>query len=543
MPLHRKSANLRFLGRQFSEGKLSRRAFLRHATLLGLPLSGALSLIGSNPAQAAGRELPSGGTLKIAMDVLDVSSPHTFEWVQQSNVSRQVCEYLTRTDQEGITHPYLAESWEASDDLRTWTFHLRDVKWRSGRRLVAQDVAWNLSRVLNPVTGSSATGLMGRYLLKEEGGGLTLWDSSAIEVVDDRTLRLNLSAPRVAVPEDLFHYPLAILDPEEDGRFGVGSNGTGPFELVEHENGARSLLRRRGGHWSGGPYLDAIEFVDVGTEPGSEARALADGMVQGIYEGNVDDLEAILANDRLQLYDTASAQTAVARMQVDREQFKDPRVRRAMRLAIDSQLCLERAHANLGAPAEHHHVCPVHPDYYRLQPMNRDVDAARALLAEAGYPDGIDLRITCKSDPPWEHAAVEVMAEQWSEAGIRVAVECLPPREYFQVWNTVPFGFTTWGHRPLGFMALALAYRSGVPWNESHYANSRFDELLARAEGTLDMDERRTLMGELETILQQDGPIVQPIWRAVFAAYDKRVRGFSLHPSLYIHGEQLAIVS
>ena len=96
-------------------------------------------------------------------------------------------------------------------------------------------------------------------------------------------------------------------------------------------------------------------------------------------------------------------------------------------------------------------------------------------------------------------------------------------------------------HRPLGFMVLALAYRTGVPWNESAYSNKQFDELLAKAEGTLDVDARREILGELEKIMQEDGPISQPLWRSVYAAYDKRVKGYQVHPTLYIFGETLGI--
>jgi peptide/nickel transport system substrate-binding protein len=92
-------------------------------------------------------------------------------------------------------------------------------------------------------------------------------------------------------------------------------------------------------------------------------------------------------------------------------------------------------------------------------------------------------------------------------------------------------------------MVLALAYRTGVPWNESHYANAKFDELLTKAEGTLDIDQRKEIMKDLETIMQEEGPIVQPVWRAVFSVMDKSVQGYQKHPTNYIFGEELAIES
>src|SRR5690606_8006150 len=101
-----------------------------------------------------------------------------------------------------------------------------------------------------------------------------------------------------------------------------------------------------------------------------------------------------------------------------------------------------------------------------------------------------------------------------------------------------PFAFTEWTHRPLGVMVLGLAYRTGVPWNESHYSNPEFDRLLTRAEGILDVEERREAMAELERIMLEDGPACIPLWRAVFTAMDKRLKGFQIHPTNYLFCEE-----
>ena len=95
----------------------------------------------------------------------------------------------------------------------------------------------------------------------------------------------------------------------------------------------------------------------------------------------------------------------------------------------------------------------------------------------------------------------------------------------------------------LGFMVLGLAYRSGVPWNETHYNNPEFDKTLTKAEGTLDVKERSKIIGELQTIMQEDGPIAQPLWRALYVVHDKKLKGFQLHPTRYIFGEELALES
>ncbi len=138
----------------------------------------------------------------------------------------------------------------------------------------------------------------------------------------------------------------------------------------------------------------------------------------------------------------------------------------------------------------------MHPEYAKLPPFTRDVAKAKKLLADAGYPNGIDVEIACRPRPAWELVAVQGMVEQWKEAGIRVKINVMPSTQYWEVWTKVPFGFTTWAHRPLGVMVLGLAYRTGVPWNESNYSNKDFDTLLAEAEGTLDVEKRRDDHGE-----------------------------------------------
>ena len=547
------------LKRQLVERQIERREFLRYATLLGMAAPAAYAFVGKvagerliAPAEAQGA-LPKGGTLRLAMRCQDIKSPHTYSWVESSNSARQVLDYLTVTGVDNITRPSLVEKWEPSPDLKTWTLRLRrNVKWHNGRQFTADDVVWNLKRVLDPKTGSSVLGLMKGFLLEDVETGekddkgnpkksSRLWDANAVQKVDDFTIRLNGKSAQLAVPEQLFHYPLLILDPAENGEFKVGSNGTGAFTLTANEVGRKQVLKaRKEGYWGGGPYLDQIEFIDLGDDPAATVSALASKQVDSLYGADIVQLESLQKIPHVQMYQVATAYTATARMQPVKP-FDDKRVRQAMRYAIDSNAVLQIAHRGLGQAGEHHHVSSVHPEYAKLAPLSRDVAKAKKLLAEAGYPNGIDVEIICRPQPAWELLAVQTMVEQWKEAGIRVKINVMPSTQYWEVWTKVPFGFTTWAHRPLGIMSLALAYRSGGPWNESKYSNPEFDRLLSQAEGTLDVASRRETMARLEAILQDDGPIVQPVWRSIFTFHDKRVQGFRPHPTLYIFGHQLAI--
>jgi len=535
--------------------QISRREFIRTSTLLGMSAGAAYMWAGKITGRpiappALGQDLPKGGVFKIAMRVPKIDSPHTYSWIYDSNIMRAVCGYMTRTWYDNVTRPHLVEKWEPSDDLKTWTLSVRDVKWHSGRSLTAEDLAWSIKRCLDPTTGSSVVGLMKGFLLKEVDSGkkddqdnpvmtTELWDANAIEVKDDRTLVLNLKEAQVAIPEHLFHYSLGIVDPADGGKFGVGSNGTEGF--VECEVGHKAILEARKEYYGSGPHVDELHYIDLGDNAAAVAAAMSSKQVHGIFEGNVEQLDLYKAMPHVTIYEATIAEAAVVRMQVDQDPFKDPKVRTAVRLATDQGKTLEISHKNLGIEAEHHHVCPIHPDYKKLPFMTRDVEAAKKLLAEAGHPEGIDIEIACKTDPTYELTAVEAMVEQWKDAGIRCRINVMASAKYWEVWDKVPFGFTTWAHRPLGFMTLALAYRTGVPWNETHYSNAKFDEILTKAEGTLDIDQRRELLGELEAIMQKDGPIAQPLWRSGYVAYDKRAKNIKLHPTGFIFAEELAI--
>ncbi len=538
------------LADELAAGRLDRREFLRFATLLGLSAGAAYGLAGLRPAAADQAAPKPGGSMRISMRVPVSRHPHTFSWVYDSNLVRQVNDHLTRTGPDNVTRPWLLDHWSASDDLKTWILYLRtDVTWSTGESLVAEHVIWNIRRWLDPDVGSSILGLMKGYMLDDveserfdEAGRpiLTtrLWDAHAIEQLDDHTIRLNCKTPQVAVPEHLFHYPAFILHPSQNGEWGEDAIGTGAFRPVEIATGKHAVFVRRDGYWRDGPWLDEIAFIDHGDDPAAALAAIASKQVHGFYEGSTLQYHALQALDHVELHSRVTAQTAVARMQPAHKPFDDARVRKALRMALDCEKLLQIGHLGLGAPGEHHHVAPIHPEYAELQPLGPDVTGAKALLAEAGYPDGFETEIACKKDPAWELITVQAMVEMWKAIGVRVAIKVMPSAQYWDVWTKVPFGFTMWTHRPLAVMTLPLAYRSGVPWNESGWANARMDELLTQAEGTLDLNARREIFREIELLMQEEGPICQPLWRSVFTPMDKRVKGFTLHPTYYLFAEE-----
>ncbi|GAB4353338.1 MAG: ABC transporter substrate-binding protein [Kiloniellaceae bacterium] len=539
---------------ELAAGRLARRDFLRLATLLGVPAGAAAAMAGLAAApRARAAERRIGGRLTLGAEVQPLDDPHALAWLASANVVHQVCEPLTRTGFDNITRPHLLRGWRAAPDLRTWDLYLRDdVIWRNGRRFVADDVVWNLRRLLDPATGSSTLGLMRGYMLadKAEAGAQEnsavprLWDAGAIEKVDDFHLRLNLKTPQVAVPEHLFHYTNVMLDPEEGGRFGVGANGTGPFSLEDYRVGERALLRARKDARGDPrrPLLDELLLLDLGEEGSAATAALLSGQVDGLVRCDYAVAEGLAGHAALQVHRTRTAATALLQMKVDRAPFDDPRVRRALRLAVDVEAVTRLALRGFGEPAEHHLVAPVHPCYVPLPAMGHRPKEARRLLAEAGYPGGLDLTITCKSWPQWELHAVQAMVEQYAAAGIRCAIELLPPARFWEVWDKVPLAFVEWAPRPLGFMLLELTLRSGVPWNSTGFADAELDALLDRVEAEVEVAARRPLMARIEALLQERGPVVQPAWLSVVTVMSRRVGGFRLHPTTLLFAEDYFLI-
>jgi peptide/nickel transport system substrate-binding protein len=523
------------LKEQFRKGELTRREFVRSATLLGMSFAAANALVGGGlaPAVRPAHAQKRGGVLRVATRVQKMKDPATHDWIPMSNATRLTTEYLTLTDADNITHPYLLERWEASKDLKTWTLSLRKgVQFQMGakrREFEAADVVWNMKRWLAKETGSSIRGLMS--YLQPEG----------IEEVNRHTVRLHLTTRQMAVPEHLFHYPAQILPREWGGDYLKEPWGTGPFVLDKYTVSEQASYRRRPDYWqSGKPYLDEIRFLDVGEESSAAVAALAAKQVDLVY-GDPIDVSVIDTVERIPhvtLLEVKTAQTAVIRMRADKKPFDDVRVRNAVKLCQDHQKLLELAHRGRGAEGADHHVAQVHPAYSPEPTPKQDIAKAKALLAQAGYPTGIDLELDLKPSPEWEPKCMQAFKEMAAQAGIRVKLNIMPSARYWEIWDKTTFGFTGWTHRPLDTMVLSLAYRcrdgKPVPWNETQWCDPTFEKMIDEAEGVLDHNERRKIMARIQVYQRENGTIGLPLWRSVFQGVDKRLKGYRAHPTTYL---------
>jgi peptide/nickel transport system substrate-binding protein len=529
---------------QLAEGGIDRREFLRTATLLGVSASAA-ALMAGQARPARGQETPkAGGSIRIENKNTSID-PAVMSSIDESNATRQTLEYLTETGADNITRPYLLDSWKPSEDLRSWTLNLRKgVTWQDGRDFTADDVAWNINRLLGDETGSSVLGLMKGYMLSETEGAdgnrsHALWDANAIEKVDDHTVRLNLKVPQIAVPEHLFHYSFAMVDPTASPVFRTGVNGTGPFRVVDLNPERNVVYERNPAYWGQKAYLDRLEFVDYGDERAAVPAALISGQIQGILNAEPHQMPLLRTQPHLQLYEVDTGDGPALRFRVDQKPFDDPRVRLALKLGVDNAAIAKLVLGDMGTASENHMVAPVHPEYFKLPPFTQDIARAKQLLTEAGYPDGLQFEVVVTRTPAYHVLLVQGIVEMWKQIGVNATINVMPTSQYYDVWTKVPAGLTSWAHRPLGIMNIGLAYRSGAPWNESGYNNPEFDRLLTQAESLADPVERRKVMEPIERLLQEDGPIIHAAWRKQATFYAKTVGGFSMHPSQYIFGRNL----
>ena len=528
---------------QLQTGKINRRDFLRQAALLGVATGTVYAmadkLVGGDViGSAMADEMPKGGgTLRVSMRVQEMSDPASFDWGEKANVARFIVEYLTRTKSDNVTVPYLAKSWEASDDLKTWVFHLNEgITWSNGDAFTSADVAHTVNRWLDPATGSSNLGLFGAMV--EEVDGVKRGIPGAVEVIDDHTIQFNLKQAALAMPENFYNYPTAIVHrgfgTDYEANLSTNPIGTGPFELANFAVGEVAILKRARDWWAGPFYLDEIHYFDHGEDTNAWVAALASQQVDTLYRLPNSAIETVQALPFIDIHKATTAQTAVMRFRVTEKPFDNLQLRQAVAACMDHQEILDKAFKGYGQIAENHHVCQIHPEYAELPPLTRDIEKAKALLAEAGYPDGITLEIANgDTEGPWQTDACAIFKNQAAPAGINIEINKMPASQYWEVWDKAPWGYTAWTHRALGTMVLGLAYRAGVPWNECAYDNPAFDAALDDAEGTLDVNERKKKMAVCQKILQDDAIIPQPFWRSVFKASNKRVKGLMTHPTLY----------
>lgn len=487
---------------------------------VGCLICAALSLTAALSAVAA--ELRIG----LGADVTSLD-PHFLNVAPNNNAAWQIFDALVHVDADARLVPGLAVSWRALDPT-TWEFKLRKgVKFHDGSDFTAEDVMFSLQR---PATLTASPGPFTGFVKP----------ITARKIVDPWTIQLKTAAPYAMLPYDLdsiFIVSKMAAAGAATGDFdsGKAAVGTGPYKLLRFARGDRIELARNDAYWGAqGGKPAAWDKVTLRILPADTARiaALLAGDVDAIENIPSADLTRLKANPNFRLEQKVSWRTLFLHMDQYRDHpphlsdksgkplaknpFKDARVRLALSKAINRRAIVERVMEGHAIAAGNLVSPPVFGHADALKPETYDPQAAKKLLAEAGYPDGFALTLHAPNDRYVNDEQVaQAVAQMLARIGIQTKVETMPASVYFAKARAGGFAFALlgWGSfsGDLALRALLATPNAETgygAWNWGRYSNPKVDALLLQGFATLDEKKREALAREAATLALKNVPVI-----------------------------------
>ncbi len=488
------------------------------------------AMLAASTAQAAELRIGTVGT-PTSLD------PHYHNvWINVA-LTLHIFDRLIGQDAQQHLVPSLATSWRSVDDL-TWEIRLRDgVRFQDGGAFTADDVVFTLQRIPKVPNSPSS---------------FNIYTSNIVghEVIDAHTIRLKTARPYPLLPVDLSLF--AIMGRKQSGgpapegkttaqlNAGDGVIGTGPYRYVEFVQGDHATVARNPDYWGGAEPWERVTFKPIPVS-GARTAALLSGAVDLIDNAPIADLPRLRGNPAFAIFEGPTNQVMYLAMDSfaepspgisgtdGRNPLKDPRIRRALSLAINRDAIIERVLDGLARPAAE--FAP--PGFFGttpdMKPDPYDPDTAARLVKEAGYPNGFALVLGTASDRP-ENAAqmAQAIAGMWTRIGVRTQVDASPINNFYGKRNRFEFS---------AYMTDALSYTGEASFlmkalvatpnpqtgygviNKGRYSNPEFDAVLTDALATIDDAARsRKLQQASRMVMQDHGMLVieQPLlaWAA-----------------------------
>lgn len=499
---------------------------------------GAASLGVSLDALAASSAVLALGQQPDSLDPYNTNNTLT------TAVTKSFYEGLFEFDRNLKVKPVLAESYSVSKDGLVYTFKLRSgVKFQDGTDFNAEAVQANLQRVMDPANKLARFNQFNRI--------------AKVEAVDAHTVRITLKEPFSAFINSLAHASAAMISPTALKKYGkdiaLHPVGTGPFQFVEWKQTDYVKGQKFAGYWRKGyPKVDSVTWKPV-LENSTRAAMLQTGEADFAYPLPYEQAAQLKSNAKLQVTSAPSIITRYVSFNVLQKPFSDVRVREAINYAINKQALAKVVFNGYAFPAQGY--VPQGVEFaYKMQPWPYDPAKARALLKEAGYPNGFESVLWSAYNNSTSQKAIQFIQQQLAQVGIKVTVQALEPgqrtewvqtapdpktakiRMYYAGWSSST-GEADWALRPL------LATEAWLPKlnNTAYYSNTKVDQLLADALKTTDVKARAGIYREAQEIIYKDAPWAPLVTEENLSASSKRLSGVYVMPDGNINSDDIAV--
>ncbi len=465
-------------------------------------------------------------TLEVAVPSnLNTFDPAKTKIGEEYNVNFLVFDGLTIIDRNMNLQPRLANSWETSDDLKTWTFHLREgIKFHDGSDFDAQDVIATVKHILDKSVGSSSRVY---YLVVDR-----------MEAPDPHTVVFHLNTPYAGFAEVLASRHSGISPSEKIDTQATDPVGTGPFEFKTFSPGDRVELVRNADYWQQGvPKVDGVTFR-IMPETAARITALKTGEADVVWDLPLESIEEARQAEGVTVDSVPTSSWDGIIMHNGQPPFDDVRVRQAVAYAVDKKKLVDIALFGNGSPT-HSPIPPASPLFNDELPIRSpDIQKAKQLLADAGHPDGFEITLFVPEGRPNRVRVGVATREFLKPIGIQVNLQRVPWDQFIhEIEGKAQFYVDGFYSRPTVDTSTYPWYHSQGSWNDRlwHYENDDMDELLDAARQVRSEAERTKMYKKFQELAVHDVPGVIPYVLNHANAYRDRVEGLHSSPMMWLN--------